>query len=138
MSRRHKLGSEASARFERGVDPELPVRASARAATMLAALSGGTVVPGCSMAGVEIEPVAIAMAADYPDQVAGLVYGLDTVLARLREVGCTHRPGTGARLGAGSELGAADGWRDRSARAMTTAARQVRGDAAGDAAVLAA
>jgi phenylalanyl-tRNA synthetase beta chain len=89
MSRRHKLGSEASARFERGVDPELPVRASARAATMLATLSGGTVVPGCSMAGVDVEPVAIAMAADYPDQVAGLVYGLDTVLARLREVGCS-------------------------------------------------
>jgi phenylalanyl-tRNA synthetase beta chain len=89
MSRRHKLGSEASARFERGVDPELPVRASARAAMMLATLSGGTVVPGCSMAGVDIAPVAIAMAADYPDQVAGLVYGLDTVLARLREVGCS-------------------------------------------------
>ena len=29
MSRRHRLGSEASARFERGVDPELPLRASA-------------------------------------------------------------------------------------------------------------
>jgi phenylalanyl-tRNA synthetase beta chain len=89
MSRRHKLGSEASARFERGVDPELPVRASARAATMLAALSGGTVVPGCSIAGWDIEPVTITMAADYPDEVAGVVYGLDTVLARLREVGCT-------------------------------------------------
>ena len=56
---------------------------------MLAALGGGTVVPGCSIAAAEIEPVTIAMAADYPDQVAGLVYGLDTVLARLREVGCT-------------------------------------------------
>jgi phenylalanyl-tRNA synthetase beta chain len=89
MSRRHKLASEASARFERGVDPELPVRASARAATMLAALSGGTVIPGCSMASVETEPVTILMAADYPDEVAGVVYGLDTVLARLREVGCT-------------------------------------------------
>jgi len=89
MSRRHKLASEASARFERGVDSELQVRASARAATMLAALSGGTVVPGFSMAGVDIEPVAVAMAADYPDQVAGVIYGLDTVLARLREVGCT-------------------------------------------------
>jgi phenylalanyl-tRNA synthetase beta chain len=88
-SRRHKLASEASARFERGVDPELPVRASARAATMLATLSGGTVVPGCSMASVETEPVTIPMAADYPDEVAGVVYGLDTVLARLREVGCT-------------------------------------------------
>jgi phenylalanyl-tRNA synthetase beta chain len=89
MSRRHKLSSEASARFERGVDPELPLRASARAATMLAALGGGTAVPGCSLAAADIEPVKIAMAADYPDQVAGLAYGLDTVLARLREVGCT-------------------------------------------------
>jgi phenylalanyl-tRNA synthetase beta chain len=89
MSRRHKLGSEASARFERGVDPELPVRASARAATMLAALSGGTVVPGCQIASWDIEPVTITMAADYPDEVAGVVYGLDIVLARLREIGCT-------------------------------------------------
>jgi phenylalanyl-tRNA synthetase beta chain len=88
MSRRHKLASEASARFERGVDPELQVRASARAATMLAALTGGTVIPGCSMAAVDIEPVTISMAADYPDAVAGVVYGLDTVIARLREAGC--------------------------------------------------
>jgi phenylalanyl-tRNA synthetase beta chain len=96
MSRRHKLGSEASARFERGVDPELPPRASARATTMLAALGGGTVVPGCSFAGVPIEPVRITMAADYPDNVAGLVYGLETVQQRLREVGCTvaHVPGS--------------------------------------------
>jgi phenylalanyl-tRNA synthetase beta chain len=89
QSRRHRLGSEASARFERGVDPELPLRASLRAATMLAALGGGTVVPGCSMAAADIPPVTIAMAADYPGRVAGMVYGLETVMARLREVGCT-------------------------------------------------
>jgi phenylalanyl-tRNA synthetase beta chain len=89
MSRRHKLGSEASARFERGVDPELQVPASARAASMLAALGGGTELPGCSIAAFEIEPVTIQLAADYPDRVAGVVYGLDTVFARLREVGCT-------------------------------------------------
>ncbi len=88
MSRRHRLGSEASARFERGVDPELQQRASARAALMLATLGGGTVVPGCSIAAAEIEPVTIEMAADYPDSVAGLVYGLATVESRLREVGC--------------------------------------------------
>jgi len=100
QSRRHRLSSEASARFERGVDPELPLRASARAATMLAVLGGGTVVPGCSMAAADIEPVTIAMAADYPDRVAGTVYGLDVVLARLREVGCTVRP---AQVDAASE-----------------------------------
>jgi phenylalanyl-tRNA synthetase beta chain len=41
MSRRHKLHSEASYRFERGVDRELPLRASAKAAALLAALGGG-------------------------------------------------------------------------------------------------
>jgi phenylalanyl-tRNA synthetase beta chain len=94
MSRRHRLSSEASARFERGVDHELQTRASARAAMMLAALAGGTVVHGCSVATAEIKPVTITMAADYPDQVAGLVYGLETVQKRLREVGCTvvHLP----------------------------------------------
>ena len=50
MSRRHRLFSEASARFERGVDYELPLRASAKAAAMLAELGGGTVVPGCTHA----------------------------------------------------------------------------------------
>ena len=30
----------------------------------------------------------ISMAADYPDRVAGVVYGRDTVVRRLREVGC--------------------------------------------------
>jgi phenylalanyl-tRNA synthetase beta chain len=89
MSRRHKLSSEAAARFERGVDPELQLRASARAACMLASLGGGTEAPGCSFASVETEPIAISMAADHPDLVAGVVYGLDTVLARLREIGCT-------------------------------------------------
>ena len=88
MSRRHRLGSEASARFERGVDPELQQRAAAKAVEMLADLAGGTVVPGCSFASAPIPPVRIVMAADYPDRVAGLSYGLDTVTGRLREVGC--------------------------------------------------
>ena len=75
MSRRHRLFSEASARFERGVDRELPLRASAKAASLLAALAGGTVVPGCTHAQADVAPVSITMAADYPDQVAGLAYG---------------------------------------------------------------
>ena len=50
MSRRHKLFSEASARFERGVDHELPLRASAKAVAMLSELGGGLVVEGCSYA----------------------------------------------------------------------------------------
>ncbi len=89
MSRRHKLHSEASYRFERGVDRELPLRASAKAVALLAGLGSGQVVPGCTHAQVDVVPVTIAMAADYPDRVAGVVYGRDTVVRRLREVGCT-------------------------------------------------
>jgi phenylalanyl-tRNA synthetase beta chain len=44
--KRHSLRTEAVARFERGVDPELPPVASARAAMLTAQLGGGTVVGG--------------------------------------------------------------------------------------------
>ncbi len=91
MSRRHRLHSEASYRFERGVDRELPPRATERAAALLASLGGATVVPGLTMAEVPVTPVTIELAADYPDRVAGVVYGLDTVVARLQEVGCVVR-----------------------------------------------
>ena len=88
MSRRHRLFSEASARFERGVDYDLPLRASAKAAELLAALGGGRAVPGYSLATAPIEPVRIVIASDLPDRVAGLSYGAETVMRRLREVGC--------------------------------------------------
>jgi phenylalanyl-tRNA synthetase beta chain len=88
MSRRHRLHSEASYRFERGVDRELPLRASAKAVALLAGLGGGQVVAGCTHASVDVPPVVISMAADYPDRLAGVVYGRDTVVRRLREVGC--------------------------------------------------
>ncbi len=42
MSRRHGLRSEASGRFERGVDPNLPPDAAARAARLMVELTGGT------------------------------------------------------------------------------------------------
>jgi len=91
MARRHRLHSEASYRFERGTDRELPPRATARAAALLASLGGATVVPGAAQAEVPVAPVTIELAADYPDQVAGTVYGMDTVVARLQEVGCEVR-----------------------------------------------
>ena len=91
MARRHKLHSEASYRFERGVDRELPLRATAKAVALLSGLGGGQVVPGCTHASVDVPPVLIWLAADYPDRVAGVVYGRDTVVRRLREVGASVR-----------------------------------------------
>ncbi|HEY1344995.1 MAG TPA: phenylalanine--tRNA ligase subunit beta [Streptosporangiaceae bacterium] len=88
MSRRHRLFSEASYRFERGVDRELPLRASAKAVSLLATLGRASVVPGCTHASVEVPAVTITLADDYPDQVAGQPYGHDTVVRRLRDVGC--------------------------------------------------
>src|ERR1700757_546812 len=90
-ARRHRLHSEASYRFERGPDRELPWRATARAAALLANLGGAVIVPGATQAEVPVPPVTIEMAADYPDRVAGVVYGMDTVVARLQEVGCEVR-----------------------------------------------
>jgi phenylalanyl-tRNA synthetase beta chain len=91
MARRHRLHSEASYRFERGTDRELPPRATARAVALLASLGGATAGPGLTDARVPVTPVTIELAVDYPDRVAGVVYGMDTVVARLQEVGCDVR-----------------------------------------------
>ncbi|HEX6470625.1 MAG TPA: phenylalanine--tRNA ligase subunit beta [Streptosporangiaceae bacterium] len=88
MSRRHKLHSEASYRFERGVDRELPLQASYLAVRMLAELGGADIVPGVTHAQAPVEPVTITIPADHPDKVAGMAYGRDTVVKRLRDVGC--------------------------------------------------
>jgi phenylalanyl-tRNA synthetase beta chain len=46
MSRRHDLRSEASTRFERGVDPALSEEANRRASALVAELAGGQVLSG--------------------------------------------------------------------------------------------
>ncbi|MEO3814653.1 phenylalanine--tRNA ligase subunit beta [Sphaerisporangium sp. B11E5] len=89
MSRRHNLVSEASRRFERGVDRELPLYASWRAVQMLVAFGGATAEPGVTHAAVEAEPPSITIPSDHPDRVAGVTYGRDVVVRRLEQVGCT-------------------------------------------------
>ncbi len=119
MGRRHKLSSESSYRFERGVDRELPLRASAKAVSMLASFGGASVLPGCTHAQTDVEPVTIAMHASYPDEVAGMVYGRDTVVRRLREVGCevaaAPAPDGGQQAADGKHLRHEHGRHDRTA-----------------------
>jgi phenylalanyl-tRNA synthetase beta chain len=88
MSRRHKLHSEASYRFERGVDRELPLYATARAVRMLGELGGAEILPGVTHAEAPVPPVAITLPPGHPDKVAGMTYGPGVVAKRLRDVGC--------------------------------------------------
>ncbi|GAA3240372.1 phenylalanine--tRNA ligase subunit beta [Actinocorallia longicatena] len=89
MVRRHKLHSEASYRFARGVDRELPLRASLRAARLLAELGGAEIVPGVTHAEAPAETVTITIPVAHPSRVSGVEYPRETVVHRLEQVGCT-------------------------------------------------
>jgi phenylalanyl-tRNA synthetase beta chain len=89
MSRRHRLHSEASYRFERGVDAELPLYASAKAVRLFAELGGAAVSNGVTDVSAPVADTTITMRADHPDRVAGTVYGRDTVVRRLTQLGCS-------------------------------------------------
>ncbi|MFI0896492.1 phenylalanine--tRNA ligase subunit beta [Streptomyces sp. NPDC020983] len=87
-SRRHKLGSEASRRYERGVDPLTTSAAAQRTVDLLVLLAGGTADPGVTEIAVPVSPRTVTMRADHPDRVAGTDYGRETVVRRLQEIGC--------------------------------------------------
>jgi phenylalanyl-tRNA synthetase beta chain len=86
MSRRHKLSSEASRRFERGVDPQLPAIASARAAALLIELGGATYV-GTERVDALPEPPSLTIPADLPTRISGLEIPVTATVAHLRAVG---------------------------------------------------
>ncbi|WP_461028722.1 phenylalanine--tRNA ligase subunit beta, partial [Streptomyces sparsus] len=86
--RRHRLSSEASRRFERGVDPQAASAAAQRTVDLLVLLAGGTAEAGVTEVVTPSGPHTVLIAADHPDRVAGVVYGRETVVRRLQEVGC--------------------------------------------------
>ncbi|MFF7523658.1 phenylalanine--tRNA ligase subunit beta [Streptomyces pseudovenezuelae] len=87
-ARRHKLSSEASRRFERGVDPQAAAAAAQRTVDLLVLLAGGTAEAGVTEVVAPSAPHTISVPADHPDKVAGVTYGRETVVRRLQEVGC--------------------------------------------------
>ncbi|MFH9612381.1 phenylalanine--tRNA ligase subunit beta [Streptomyces pratensis] len=87
-ARRHKLTSEASKRFERGVDPQAAAAAAQRTVDLLVLLAGGTAEAGVTEITAPSGPRTIAMSANHPDRVAGVGYGRETVVRRLQQVGC--------------------------------------------------
>ncbi|MBU3692944.1 MAG: phenylalanine--tRNA ligase subunit beta [Candidatus Nanopelagicaceae bacterium] len=89
-SRRHVLSSEASRRFERGVDPELAEIASARAALLLIELSGAKYV-GSSK---KITPIKLRTATFSSSEISELIgcaYSDKEVQLALTKIGCKLR-----------------------------------------------
>ena len=88
-ARRHKLPSEASKRFERGVDSAIPNIAASRAAALLVELAGGKLSGVGADFSEQSQRPEISMEASYPSQLVGVDYSLDQVVSSLEEIGCT-------------------------------------------------
>ena len=72
MARRHNLISEASSRFERGVDPNLADIANQRASAMVAALTGGKILEGSvDVVATSVEPAVIELSTDAVERLLG-------------------------------------------------------------------
>ncbi|MEY4137106.1 MAG: hypothetical protein RL205_1234, partial [Actinomycetota bacterium] len=88
MARRHKLSSEASRRFERGVDRQLAPYASARAASLLLQYGGGRYV-GMTAVEAPVSEAVITMPVSEPSTVAGMPIDESVVVDKLTSVGCS-------------------------------------------------
>ncbi|MGH3655221.1 MAG: phenylalanine--tRNA ligase subunit beta [Micromonosporaceae bacterium] len=92
-SRRHKLSSEASKRWERGVDPTLPPAALARAVRLLTEVAGGT--PDATM--LDIDHVR-------PRESVAVKHGLAVAVSGLTELGLGPADEAGAYRAVGCEV----------------------------------
>ncbi|MEI5584991.1 MULTISPECIES: phenylalanine--tRNA ligase subunit beta [unclassified Agromyces] len=86
-ARRHKLPSEASKRFERGVDPAIAGAAAARVAQLLVDLAGGTADGAGSLIHAAPEREAIHLPDGYVTKLIGVEYTEAEVHDALAEVG---------------------------------------------------
>lgn len=81
--RRHKLPSEASKRYERGVDPALSARATQRVAELLVEHGGGTIEDGLTIVGSPPQREPVTIATDLPGRVSGVDIDTATVVSAL-------------------------------------------------------
>ena len=88
-ARRHKLPSEASKRFARGVDPLVSRAAAQRVVDLLVELGGGTAdALGTDL--VEFEPrPAIHLSADFTAKLIGVEYSVAEIETVLTDIGAT-------------------------------------------------
>ncbi len=88
-ARRHKLPSEASRRFERGVDPALAAAAAQLAVDLLVEHGGGVADPDVTDVGTPAVPAPVTMDVDFPSKIVGIVYLESEVVSVLDAIGCT-------------------------------------------------
>jgi phenylalanyl-tRNA synthetase beta chain len=87
-ARRHKLPSEASKRFERGVDPEVGPIAAARVAQLLVELAGGQLNGIGSSYKVELPKIEIELPFAFASELVGVDYANQQILELLDQIGC--------------------------------------------------
>ncbi|WP_446665771.1 phenylalanine--tRNA ligase subunit beta [Flexivirga sp. B27] len=87
-ARRHKLPSEASKRFERGVDPQLAPAAVELVVRLLVEFGGGTVDAGVTDLDNVSAPEEIAFEPQLASRLIGMPYTDEQVAQVLRDVGC--------------------------------------------------
>ncbi|MFF9563296.1 phenylalanine--tRNA ligase subunit beta [Leifsonia sp. NPDC014704] len=88
-ARRHKLPSEASKRFERGVDPQVAVAAAARVVQLLEQLAGGRADELGSLLDASETAEAIRLPKGYIASLIGVEFTDDEVRGALAEIGGT-------------------------------------------------
>ncbi|MEO6944415.1 MAG: phenylalanine--tRNA ligase subunit beta [Lacisediminihabitans sp.] len=88
-ARRHKLPSEASKRFERGVDPAVADAAAARAVQLLVQLAGGVADPLGSRYFAATSPESIELPTGYVASIVGVEYTDGEITSSLTEIGCS-------------------------------------------------
>ena len=88
-ARHHKLSSEASRRFERGVDPTIIEVALDMACALLVEIAGGTISDKRTLVeGTAQNRESINLRVAHPSELIGVEYSKETVIKRLQEVGC--------------------------------------------------
>ncbi|KRE26323.1 phenylalanine--tRNA ligase subunit beta [Agromyces sp. Soil535] len=86
-ARRHKLPSEASKRFERGVDPQIAAASATRVAQLMVDLAGGTPDAGGSLIHEAPEREPIALPIGFVSELIGVEYTDEEVHDALAEIG---------------------------------------------------
>ena len=96
-ARRHKLPTESSKRFERGVDYQLAPVAAQRAADLLVRYGGGSYGPITEIDRTQA-PAPIEFALDAASRLTGVDYPREQVVGLLREIGCQVNDDGGATV----------------------------------------